>query len=302
MFPFIISIILVVVALVAIVIAFRTSEAVAGIIGAVALVLAVVAFLFSTVFTQDRGEAKVIVNFDGTIAGEKLDTGFGWKAPWQKTVNFDVFQQEVLFAGEGNEAPSYSGGEVNGAEVTVAVARGAQAFVDLQVVYSLDPKSIQDVYNNQRDQERFTRQIIQPNILSSMRDVPSAYTPVEFRGEKRGEATDSLLKTMNKKLEKYGVTVSSVNLQDIRFTKEVEQSIKDVEVAQQTEEKAKASLRATEVSAQAQVVEAQAKADANRLLNESLTPEILQSRYLDALKEGTVYVVPEGSTPLIQTR
>jgi regulator of protease activity HflC (stomatin/prohibitin superfamily) len=297
---FVFSLIVLLVAVVAFIMFAKIRETFLAIVGAVALLVGLGMLVSTMVFTQDRGEAKVIVNFDGTIAGEKLDTGFGVKAPWQKVVNFDVFQQEVLFAGEGNEAPSYSGGEVSGAEVTAAVARGAQSFVDLQVVYSLDPKAVTDVYTSYRDQERFTRQIVLPNILSSMRDVPSAYTPVEFRGEKRGEATEALLKTMNQKLEKYGVDVSSVNLQDIRFTAEVEQSIKDVEVAQQTEEKAKATLRATEVSAQAQVVEAQAKADANRLLTESLTPEILQSRYLDSLKEGTVFVVEAGSTPLLQ--
>lgn len=274
----------------------------AKIVGVVLIVLAAIALVASSVYTQGVGEAKVITNLDGTIAGEKLDPGFGIKAPWQETVDFDIFQQEVLYAGQKGEAPSYSGGEVNGAEVTASVKRGAQAYIDISVVYSVNPDQVTEIYKEYRSQERFTRQQIIPSILAGLRDVPSAYTPVEFRGEKRGEATDKLLDAMNAKLERFGVEVSNVNLQDIRYTEQVEDSIKAVEVAQQKEETAQAELRATEVSAQAQIIEATAAADANRILSASLTPEILQSRYLEALKKGTVYVVPEGSTPLVQTK
>lgn len=273
------------------------------IIGLAATVVAIGLFIPSVVFTQGVGEAKVIVNVDGTIAGEKLSPGWGTKAPWQRIEDFDIFQQEVLFAGnaEGG-APSYSGGEVNGAEVTASVKNGAQAFIDMQVVYSIDPDNVTEIYKEYRSQERFTRQVVLPGILSTLRDVPSSYSPVQFRGEMRGEASEKVLDAMNDKLGKYGVEVSNVNLQDIRYTEQVEESIKNVEVAQQKEEQAQAELRATEVSAQAQVVEATAKAEANRLLTQSLTPEVLQQRYIDALGKGTVFVVPEGSTPLITTK
>lgn len=281
-------------------------------LGIVLSAVSALLLVLSIVFAQGVGEAKVIVNADGKVATTKLDPGLGVKAPWQNTVDFDIFQQQVLFAGTTGNAPSYSGGEVNGGEVTATVKRGAQAFIDASIVYSLDPAKAEDTYNEYRSQERFTRQIVIPAILSSIRDIPSAYTPVEFRGEFRGEATGKMIEAMNAKLNKYGVEVSNVDLQDIRYTEQVEESIKAVEVAQQREETAQADLRATEVSAQAQIVEAEAKAkaeiaaaqgtaEANRLLTESLTPQVLQNKYIEAIKNGTTFVVPEGSTPLVTT-
>lgn len=53
--------------------------------------------------------------------------------------------------------------------------------------------------------------------------------------------------------------------------------------------------------ANANIAEAEGQAEANRFLTESLSPEILTQRYIDALNEGTVFVVPEGSTPLVTT-
>lgn len=260
---------------------------------------------FSTIYTQSVGEAKVIVNVDGTIAGESLDPGFGLKAPWQSTVDFDLFAQQATYAGNGQDGtPSYTGGEVNGFEITSAVAGGAQSNFDLSVTYSLDADKVQEIYKEFRSQERFTSQIVNQRIISITRDVPSAYSPVEFRGEKRGEATNRIQEALNEALNKYGVDVSVVNLQNIRYTEEVENSIKNVEVAQQKEEEAQANLRATEVSAQAQIVEAEAEAQANRLRAESITPELIEANRVEALREsaknGGLIVVPDGSSPLVQ--
>lgn len=270
------------------------------------LILAIGLGLVSTIYSQSVGQAKVILNPGGSIAGHDSTPGFGMKAPWQRVVNFDLFAQEAVYAGTGDGAPDYTGGEVNGQEVTASVKGGAQTNYDLMVSYNLDGEKVSDIYKTYRDQERLTRQVIAPKILEAARDIPSPYAPVEFRGEKRGEATKALQDRLNKDLKPFGIEVTQVTIQSIRFTEDVENSIKAVEVAQQNEAKAEAELRATEVSAQAQVVEAQAEADANRLLEESLTPGVLESKRLDTLKaigdKGNLVIVPEGSTPFVNVQ
>ena len=278
-------------------------------IGAAAAFLgSVIVLLFSTVFFQGVGEAKVIVNADGTIAGEKLDPGAGFKAPWQDTVDFDLFSQEALYAGApDSDGPSYSGGTVNGAEVTVPVkgenGGSTQANVDLSVTYSLDADKVTELYTDYRNQERFTKQVIEKTILTTVRQVPSAYTPVEFRGDKRAEASDRMLESLNDRLNPLGVMVDFVNLQDIRFTEQVENALREVEVSNQNVLKQEAELRAAEISAQQKVAQATAEAEANRVLAESLSPEILESKRLDTLRQigdkGNTIIVPESSTPFV---
>ncbi|MEO8094865.1 MAG: hypothetical protein ABI632_08030, partial [Pseudolysinimonas sp.] len=74
----------------------------------------------------------------------------------------------------------------------------------------------------------------------------------------------------------------------------------EAQINVQTEE---AKLEAAKVSAQQKVVQAQAEADANKILAASLTDAILQQRYLDTLKElaaaGNLVVVPEGFNGLV---
>ncbi len=265
----------------------------------------------STVYTQSVGQASVLINAGGTIAGQNTEPGFALKAPWQSLSRWDLFSQSVTYAGSGSGIPDYTGGQVSGQSVTTSVLGGAQAEFDLSVVYSLDGNHVESLFRDYRSQERFTKQVIEPGILAVVRDVPSPYTPVQFRGEKRGEAQDLMLERLNSRLNKYGVEVTVVNLQNISFTAEVEESIKAVEVAQQEQAKAEANLRATEISAQAQIVEAEAKAKAavaeaegqakaNDILTKSLTDKVLQQKWIDAIRDsnGTI-VVPDGAAPLL---
>lgn len=268
--------------------------------GGLAVLIALILSVFAFTYQQSVGEAKVIVNAGGTISHVDETPGFGFKAPWQSAVTWDLFSQNATYAGNAEDgAPSYTRGEVQGLEITSSVKGGAQTNFDLSVTYNLNGDKVEELYREFRTQERFTQQVVEQRILSAAREVPTAYEPQEFRGEKRGEAADLMLDNINSKLNGYGVDVSVVNLQNIKYLEVVEEAIKSVEVAQQKEAEAQANLRATEVSAQAQVVEAQAQADANRLLSESLTPQVLEARRIEALKAGTVFVVPDGSQPLV---
>lgn len=294
----------------------RGAKRISSIVGVIAILVGVLFTAFSTVYFQSVGEAKVIVNADGTVAGTDLDAGMGFKAPWQNSVDFDTFSQELVYAG-GDTAPSYTGGTVNGKEVTVAVGGvnggSTQAFVDLTVTYSLSDEKVLDIYGDWRSQERFTKSVIEKNVLSIARQIPSQYTAIEFRGEKRAEAAAKLEEALTKKLGPLGVTDVMATIQDVRFSESVEAALRDVENANQAVQKAEADQRRIEVEAesariqaegqaQAAIAAAQGEAEANRLLAASLTPEVLAQRQIDAMKTGTIYVVPQGSTPFITTK
>lgn len=292
-------VILGIVALIAIIAAFATSSGVAGFIGGGAIVIALIVALVGSFYTQGVGEAKVILNYDGTVASQNLDPGAAWKSPLQSFNEWELFSQEVSYVGKGDT--NYSGGTVSGPQITSSVSGGARVDLDLSVVYSINPEKVTSLYKTFRTQERFTKQVIETAVRSATREIPSQYSAVDFRGDKRGEAQERIKDALVKRLGGFGVVIDVVNLQEIRYTDDVEKSLKGVEVANQGAKKAEADLRATTISAQSKVIEAKAEAEANDLLTKSLSPQILQSRYLDALKTGTVYVVPAGSTPLITT-
>ena len=56
--------------------------------------------------------------------------------------------------------------------------------------------------------------------------------------------------------------------------------------ASSSPQEAEANQRTKQVQADTKVIEAQGEAEANRILNESLTPSVLESRRIDALLEA----------------
>ena len=264
-------------------------------VGIACLVIAGVILGFRMIYTQQVGQASVVVSWTGSVVGENAAPGLGTKSPLDRRETFDLFEQQMTFAGSGDSSPSYAGGTVNGQEITGAAKGGASVYLDVQIQYSLGGSNLTDIYTQYKNQESFTQKVIVPKTLSIIRNATTEYTPMELRGEFRHQLQLNIAERLTETLSTYGVESFNIEIQDIRFDEDVETGIRNVEVAQQAEAEARADLRATEVNAQAQVVEAEQEAEANRILTESLTPELLQLRWIEAIREsdGTI-VIPDS--------
>ena len=278
----------------------RLTSTVVGGVGALLMAFAIAAFFGSTFYTQDVGEAKVLKDWTGNIVGEDVTPGADFKAPWVDVVDFDIRNQIAAYIGDGFD--DYNGSVPNGPQITVQDREGVTANLDIVVIYSIDPDAVTEIYSQYLNQENFVARLIEQDIRSVVRNVPAKYNTLELLNG-REEASNDIKAALEKRWESQGVIVESVSLQEIRYSDEVKGRFDAAQAARIEVEKAKAELEATEVSAQQKVVQAQAEADANAILNSSLTSAILQQRYLDTLKElaaaGNLVVVPEGFNGLV---
>ena len=263
-----------------------------------------VLFLFLSMFyTQDVGEAKVLKDWTGNIVGEDVTPGADLKAPWVDVVDFDIRNQIAAYVGDGFD--DYNGSQPNGPQITVQDKEGVTANLDVVVIYSIKADSVTEVYSEYLNQENFVARLIEQDIRSVVRNVPAQYTTLELLNS-REKANEDIKASLETRWESQGVVVESVSLQEIRYSDEVKARFDAAQAARIEVEKAKAELEATQVSAQQKVVQAQAEADANAILNGSLTDNILQQRYLDTLKElaaaGNLVVVPDGFSGLVNVQ
>lgn len=286
------------------------------VLAGVGAIIAIIYLFLGFVVQAGQGEAKIVLNIDQSV--DRVVEGPAWqlKGAWQSTRDFDLFSQELLYAGGDDGPPSYSGGTVSGKEVTVSVGGlnggSTRANVDISVTYSLDAEKVKDIFRQYKTQERFTEQIVAKTVLATIRQVPGDYTAQEFRGQKQVEASERIMETVNKKLEDSGVTVNFVNIQRIQYSDAVEQALTDIETAANAVQKAEEEQRRVEVEAEtariqaegeanAAIARAEGEAQANRLIAESLTPEVLAKLQIDAYDEGTIFTIPEGATPFVST-
>lgn len=282
-------------------------------VGLIPVLLGVVSLLLSTFYTQDIGEVIIVKNWDGALVGTTDNTGLHTKAPWQDTITYTTRNMLINFY--QSEGYSYDGGSARGPQVTVNDKSGASANIDIQVIYSLDPSAAMDLYANYGTQTNYTASYLSNDVRSVSRQVSGRFDTITLLTD-RSQYQQAVQDALATKWEPKGLHVEQVSVQEVRYPEEItnkyaEAQSAEIAKAQALNEQEAAKVRAetkkleAQIDAETQIIKAQAEADANRIINESLTENVLRQQYIDALteigKNGNLVVVPEGSTPLVNT-
>ena len=282
--------------------------------GAVGTALGVIGvfltMILGTWVSNDVGKATLFVDsINRNIVGAPITNPVGgpfMKSPFVDTVQFDMRQQELLYAGAPNAKPEWVGDRnLDGAEVTVQVG-GATANIDVTVNYQLLPSQIVAIYSQYGSQQAFEIQVVKDQALSTIRQVPSLYTTNDFRGAKKGEAEARMTTDIQNRLKDY-VSGVAVSIQEVRYPANVEGQLQQVEQAKQEAEKAKAAQEKqrienatakekAETDNAIKIANAAAEAKANDVLSKSLTKEVLEARRIDALTKANTVYVPSNSS------
>lgn len=266
----------------------------------VPLALAAVAFGLGCFYAQDAGDVVVLRDLGGNIAGYTSETGFHLKFPWQDCITYDIRNNVITFTKDGTD--DYMGGSATGSHVTINDASGVSADMDVQVNYSLDPSKAVDIYRDYGTQENFVKSVAAIDARSVPREVAGRFDTITMLTD-RGEFTRAVQDELAEKWEGYGLTIEQVSVQEIRYPESVTSKYAEAQQALIDKEKAQNEQETAKVEAETRKIEAQGEADANAVLTQSLTPEVLQQRYIDALTQigqgGNLVVVPEGSQPLV---
>lgn len=272
-------------------------------IGAPFFVVGAVIIALGCFYAQDAGDVVVLRDFGGNIAGYTSETGFHMKAPWQDCITYDIRNNVITFTKDGTD--DYMGGSATGSHVTINDASGVSADMDIQVNYSLDPSKAVEIYRDYGTQENFVKSVAAIDARSVPREVAGRFDTITMLTD-RGQFTQAVEDELSSRWEGYGLTIEQVSVQEIRYPESVTSKYAEAQQALIDKEKAQNEQETARVEAETKKIEAQGEAEANAVLTQSLTPEVLQQRYIDALtqigKDGNLVVVPEGSQPLVVTQ
>jgi regulator of protease activity HflC (stomatin/prohibitin superfamily) len=272
------------------------------IVSLVLVVLGLVVVITQCFYTQDAGDVKVLRDFGGNIAGSSTETGLHLKAPWQDVITYDIRNNVISFVADGEE--SFDGGSANGPQVTINDSGGASANIDIQVNYSLNPDNAIQIYQDYGTQENFVRSIAAVDMRSVPREVAGQFDTITILTN-RGELTQAIQDRLTEKWAAYGLNVEQVSIQEVRYSEDIVNKYAEAQQAEIAKQTALNDQERVKVESETKVIQANADAEANRILNESLSDDVLQQKYIDALKEiganGSLVVVPENSQPIVNT-
>lgn len=263
----------------------------------VILVLSLVLAGSQCVYTQDIGEAIVLRNFGGSLAGYTADAGIHFKAPWQDALDWDIRNRLINFYRDAEY--TYDNGSYNGATVTINDSSGTKADCDVQVIYSINPDAVEQLYADYGTQEAYVSSYVSNDVRQTTRDCAGQFTTIQLLTDKEAFAK-SIQDTLSERWAESGVVVESVSVQDIRYADSITDAYAAAQSAQVEQQRAQNEQDTARIEAETRAIEAEGAANSNRILAESLSEEVLIQNYIDAINNSdTVYVVDGESLPII---
>lgn len=232
----------------------------------VALIVLVI-FIMKSSITIKAGEAGVLFQtFSGGVKTDKTyEEGFHIIAPWNSMVVYPTRQQQVM---ETMEVLS-----VNGLAISVEVSTW----------FKLEREEIPLLHKEKGG--AYIGNIIEPAIRSATRSVVGRYTPEEIYSTKRDAIQTEIFDETKKILAKQYVNTIEVLVRDIKLPPTIKAAIENKLKQEQESLEYEFKLQKELKEAQRIQIAAEGKAEANRILNASLTPNILREKGIEATLE-----------------
>ena len=155
--------------------------------------------------------------------------------------------------------------------------------------FRLDPLGVVEIRRTQGTLENIVSKIIAPQTQESFK-IAAARRTVEEAITKRNELKRDFDEALSERLEKYGILVLDTSVVDLDFSPEFARAVEEKQIAEQSAKRAIYVAQEAEQQAQADINRAQGKAEAQRLLAETLKAEggqlVLHKEAIQAWKAG----------------
>ena len=233
------------------------------ILGFMALMLFII--LTNTTFlTIDPGHKGVLFKrFGGGIDKETVySQGFHVVAPWNKMFIYDTRVQE------------------NFEKMDVLSKNGLNIQVELS--YRFYPEGDRIGYLHNEVGTAYHESIIKPEIRSATREVIGKYLPEELYSAKREAIQDEIYQSTADAIKEKDLYLDAVLIRGVVLPQTLQDAIERKLKEEQSSLEYEYRLEKERKEAERIIIEAQAKADANRILSSSLNEKILTDKGIEA--------------------
>lgn len=224
------------------------------------------------------GYTGILTTF-GKVEDKTIQAGLNVVAPWQKVVKMDNRTQKQVI-----ETQAFSS-DIQQVDVVITLN------------HSIDKTTAQNLYSSVG--KEYVDTILTPRALEGIKTVFSGYTAEELISN-RIELSNAISTVVANDVFGYGIQVSGVSIENIDFTDAFTDAVEAKQVATQNKLTAETKQAQLTLEAQAEadrkIISAQAEAEANKIISESITPELIQRMEAEArIEHGWVTVQGAGA-------
>lgn len=218
--------------------------------------------LFSFVIVQPR-TVGVVVAFGKPV--DVVGNGFHIKAPWEKVEKLDGAVQNDIYNGDS--------------AIAVRLGNNGKATVDASIQWQLKTDEAMEVFLDYRTFEGIQSNLVDRNFKAALNEVMATYDPLNYADEAEGgQDLAALSQAVQEEMqERVGnqIEVRSVTLPLVNFDEATQARVNELQAES-------AKTRVAEQKKQTSTAEA----EANEILEQSITEETLTSKCLDIVAEN----------------
>ncbi|MBT8266936.1 MAG: prohibitin family protein [Bacteroidia bacterium] len=230
----------------------------------IVILVVLIILIGKSAVTIGPGEGGVLFQRfgDGIVTDKTYGEGFHIVAPWNDMLVHKVRQQSISD------------------EMNVLSVNGLEVKVNGTIWYEPEYSNLGLLIKTKG--EEYVRELLDPAINAAARSVVGRYTPEQLYSSKRDVIEQEILDEVKNELSGQFLTVKRVLVEDVKLPPTIKEAIERKLKQEQESLEYEFRLVTADKEAQKQRIEAQGKADANRILSASLTDKILQDKGIDA--------------------
>jgi prohibitin 1 len=173
---------------------------------------------------------------------------------------------------------------------------------DVSILYRVEgrqvPKIVETIGRN------YEEVVILPIFRSAAADITASYFAKDMHTGQRAAIEKSISELMTSRLQDRGFAIESVLLKSIVLPPGLSKAIEDKLEAEQDAQRMEFVLAKQKQEAQRQIIEAEGIRDAQKIINEGLTPMLIQFKSIEAFNKlsaspNSKVIVTNGQTPML---
>lgn len=288
-----------------------------GIVGAIITALVIFGLIIGVAMCTEKipaGYVGVVYNMNGGIEKDVLTQGFKVVAPTKKITLYSIaLEQSYMTKGEQGDSSDDESFEIPTKE-------GASLEVDVAFSYSYELAEVPQTFTRFRGQsgKEILKSFIKPKMQAWIKEITPQFSMISIVSTQRGEVNKTLTDQLQERFRHYGISIDNVALADVRPDAETDEAIRKKIKAQEELETAKVTAETDKVNAtrdkevaeinaekakieaqgkaDAKIISAEAEAKANKLISDSLTDKLIESKKIEKWKGEVPKVQGVGTT------
>lgn len=239
------------------------------------IAIIIVIILFMPFKKVEVGERAIIFN---SIKGEpsrSVSSGWHFVVPFVHTMTVYPLNDQTYKIYRDNE--NWNDGI--DASIIAPTNDNQKVSIDATFIYCINTQNLEYIFErfNGEDIKNIEENYLDDIFKNAVVSITSKYSAYEVYSTKREEIQNKILATIKEQVMENGVELKYVYIDTVRLSEEAESIIK------------------AQALAEAAIIEAQGKSNANKILSESLSDKIMTYEALSQLSESLkLVVVPSG--------